>query len=136
MLSLAANICAPSSWSSLEDFYVHLDNTPPQNSRHSTGYLRATKARSMPQPASNSDLAPSDFLLFGSLDQEPQGIHFPDGESLKSAICQIFSEIDRDMSDSAFLDWIERLEWVIESDGKNGNTQIKAMKKPIRRSEK
>jgi hypothetical protein len=40
-------------------------------------------------------------------------------------LCRIFGEIDREVLISVFLDWIERLEWVIETDGEHHNSQIK-----------
>jgi hypothetical protein len=87
----------------------------------------------MPQPAYRPL---NDFFPFGFLQQKLQGIHFPDRESLKSTICQIFHEIDRDVLVSVLLDYIERLKWVIENDGEYCNRRIKIMKKSLRGSEK
>jgi histone-lysine N-methyltransferase SETMAR len=115
--SLVANICSDQRRRSLKGFYVHLDNARPHNSHQSNDCLQSTKAQRMPQPAYSPDLAPSDFFLFGFLKQQLQGVHLADREALKSAICQIFSRIDRKLLISVFVDWMQRLKWVIENEG-------------------
>jgi hypothetical protein len=69
----------------------------------------------MPQPAYSPGPAPSDFFLFGFLKRQLQGVHLADREVLKSRICQIFGEIDREVLISVFMEWMERLQWVIEN---------------------
>jgi hypothetical protein len=113
--NLVENICSGSRRRSLTGFYVHLDNERPHNSHQSNDRLQSTKAQRMPQPAYSPDLAPSDFFLFGFLKQQLQGVHLADREALKTAICQLFSQIDREVLISVFVDWMERLKWVIES---------------------
>jgi histone-lysine N-methyltransferase SETMAR len=67
VLSLVENICSGSRRRSLKGFYVHLDNARPNNSHQSNDCRQGTKAQWMPQPAYSPDLAPSDFFLFGFL---------------------------------------------------------------------
>jgi histone-lysine N-methyltransferase SETMAR len=121
MPSVVSNICSHARRKSLKGFYVHLDNASPHNSYQSNECLLATKARRIPQPAYSPDLAPSDFFLFGFLKQKLRGVHLADREGLKSAITQIFAEIDKDMLVSVFLDWIERIHGVINNGGEYYN---------------
>jgi hypothetical protein len=76
----------------------------------------------MAQPAHNADLAASDFFTVNLLKQQIEGVHFSDPEAIKSTICKMFGEIDREVLISVFLDWIKRLESVIEKDGEYHNS--------------
>jgi hypothetical protein len=78
----------------------------------------------MPQPAYGPDLAPSDFFLFGFLKRQLQGVPFTDRDALKSTRGQIFGEIDREVLISLFVEWMERLEWVIKNGGEYYNHWI------------
>jgi hypothetical protein len=71
----------------------------------------------MPQPAYRAELGPTDFFLFGFLKQELQGVHLADREALKTAICQLLSQIHREVLMSVSADWMERLKWMIENGG-------------------
>jgi hypothetical protein len=71
----------------------------------------------MPHSAESSDLAPSDFFLFGFLKEKLPEYQIPDRESLKSTIMQIFSEISEETLISVFTAWIERLRGVIGHNG-------------------
>jgi hypothetical protein len=67
-------------------------------------------------------LRPSDLFLFRFPKQHIQGVHFSDRETLKSTIRRILGEIDQKVLISVFLDWIERLEWLIQNDGEYYNS--------------
>jgi hypothetical protein len=102
--SLVQDICSSSRRRSLKHLQVHFENAPRHNSRQSNDCLHGTKTRRMAQPADSPDLGPSDFFLFGLLKQYIQGVHFLDRETLKSPICRIFNEIDREVFIPVFLD--------------------------------
>jgi hypothetical protein len=112
---LVEHICSGSRRRSLKGFYVHLDNARPRNSRQSNDCLQGITAQGLPQPAYRPDLAPSDFFLFGFLKRQLQGGHLGEREALKNTICQIFSEIDREVLISVFVEGMERLQWVTEN---------------------
>jgi hypothetical protein len=105
----------------LKGFYVHLGNARPHNSRESNDCRQGTKAQRMPEQASSPDLAPSDFFLHGFLKRQLQGVHLADREALKSRISQIFSEIDREVLISMFVEWMERHQQVIKNGGEYYN---------------
>jgi hypothetical protein len=107
---LVEDIHSASGRRSLKGFYVHLDNARPRNSRQSNDCLQGTKAPWMPQPVYSRDLAPSDFFLFGCLKRQLQGVHLADRATLKSTICRVFSEIDREVLISIFVEGMERLQ--------------------------
>jgi hypothetical protein len=91
-----------------------LDNARPDNSKRSTECLRTTKIKGIPQLSSSSDIAPSDFFLFGYLQEKLTEYGIPDRERLKSAITHIFSEIGQETLITVFGTWIKRLKWVIK----------------------
>jgi hypothetical protein len=65
-------------------------------------------------PFYSSDLAPSDFFLFGYMKEKLTAFHCTNRDELKSAIIIIFNEIDRETLLALFNSWLERLEWVIK----------------------
>jgi hypothetical protein len=52
----------------------------------------------VPHPPSSSDLAPSDFYLFGYVKHQLQGHEFTEGAKLVSAIFEILNQIPTDTS--------------------------------------
>jgi hypothetical protein len=63
----------------------------------------------MAQPVSRLYPAPGNLFPFDSPKQQMQGVHFPDGETLKSAMCRMFNEIDGEVLISVFLAWVKQL---------------------------
>jgi hypothetical protein len=63
--NLFDGITSHSRRKSLKSLYTRLDNARPHNARRSTECLHIKTIQQIPHPADSSDLAPSDFLLFG-----------------------------------------------------------------------
>jgi hypothetical protein len=119
--NLVDTIYSHSRGRSLKDGSVHLHNARLHNSDQSRDRLRATQARRTSQPAKSREWTPRDFFLFGYLEQQRQGAHVSDRESLKSAISRIVSEIGGEALVFVLLDSVEWLEHVIKDTGDCSN---------------
>jgi transposase len=66
----------------------------------------------VPHPPYSSDLAPSDFVLFGYVKEYLKWMVFPSYEELFDAICEMVIGIESETLTAAFEHWMERLELV------------------------
>jgi hypothetical protein len=66
---------------------------------------------------SPSDLAPSDFFLFGYLKERLKGMAFPSHEELLDAIGEMVTGIESETLTAVFEHGMERLEWVSKNNG-------------------
>jgi hypothetical protein len=78
---------------SLKGLYIHFDNALLHNSGAPTNCLSATKAKRVPHPTNNPDLAPSAFFLFGFVKMKLAEYAISDRKSLKDTNGTIFKEI-------------------------------------------
>ena len=62
-------------------------------------------------------MAPSDFFLFGYVKLKLEGQSFTSRDELFSEVTQILNEIQPDVLKSAFLNWKERLQTIINNGG-------------------
>ena len=72
----------------------------------------------MLHPPYNSDLAPSDYYLFRSLQDSLNGKTFNDDEALKSHLVQFFADKDQKFYERGIMKLPERWKKVIEQNGK------------------
>jgi hypothetical protein len=70
-----------------------------------------------PHPPYLRDLAPSDFFLFGYARRKLMGDHAESPSELLIAIRIILSEIPRGTLNAVFLEWMERLQKCIDTNG-------------------
>jgi histone-lysine N-methyltransferase SETMAR len=70
-----------------------------------------------PHPPYSSDLAPSDFFLFGYVKGRLKEMVFPSYEELLDAISEVVTDIESESLTSVFEHWMERLEWVPKNNG-------------------
>ena len=70
-----------------------------------------------PHPAYSPDVAPSDFPLFGFLEEKLKGHQFNDIDELEEALYEILNSISVDQRKSVFLHWIQRCDWVASNKG-------------------
>jgi hypothetical protein len=68
-------------------------------------------------PLYSSDLAPSDFFLFGYLKERLKGMVFPSYEGLLEAIGELVTGIESETLTAVFEHWTQRLEWVSKNNG-------------------
>jgi hypothetical protein len=96
---------------------VHSDNARPQTARQTRNFIEAYGMEQTPHPPSSSDLAPSDFYLFGYLKDRLQGQHFGDGDQVFDAIMALTGTINKVSLQRAFLEWMERSRRCIDANG-------------------
>jgi hypothetical protein len=70
-----------------------------------------------PHPANSSDLPPPDFWFFGYAKEQLKDQLVTDESHLEDKLTNIWEHVSRSVLESAFLEWMERLEWVIEHEG-------------------
>jgi transposase len=117
MPGIIGDITSHSRRKTLKNFFLHMDNATPHNSKQSQECIQASRAQRLPHPAYSPDLAPSDFFLFGYLKEKLTDFPCATREQLKIAIIEIFSGIDREILLSVFHSWMKRLKWVIKHGG-------------------
>lgn len=96
---------------------VHADNARPHTSKMTIRYFETHGMKKVPHPAFSPDLAPSDFFLFGYVKLKLEGQSFTSRDELFSEVTQILNEIQPDVLKSAFLNWKERLQTIINNGG-------------------
>jgi hypothetical protein len=89
---------------------AHVDNARPHTGRKCRAFCEENRFRLAVHPPNSSDLAPSDFSLFGHIKYCLQGITFPFGEELLAAIHEIVGAITRATLEEVFWHEMERLE--------------------------
>lgn len=60
------------------------------------------------------DMAPSDFYLFGYLEEKLEGTLFTDMDDLQEALNEILSLITHQQRKTVFEHWIVRCNWIVE----------------------
>jgi hypothetical protein len=98
----------------LRGIMVHLDNAWPHNSSKSEAALPAIKSRRIPAPGYSSDLSPSDFFLFGMLNERMSRTLSSPRDELISAISEPIASFQKDQLASVDKNWMERLNWVMK----------------------
>jgi hypothetical protein len=71
----------------------------------------------LPQTAYSPDLSPCDFWLFGFAKQAIQDEVFDNADQLIQHLDSNFDQVTFEDLQRAFLNWMERLSWVVEHDG-------------------
>jgi hypothetical protein len=92
-------------------------------------------AKRLPHQTYSLDLAPNDFLLFGSLKERLTQFNCTSRRELKNAVTAIFNEIHEGVLFAVFESWIKRVKWVIKhhEDCSNKGTRNKTGFLQVRR---
>jgi hypothetical protein len=69
-------------------------------------------------PADNTDLASSDFFLFGSIKWQLYDYNYKNQKDILNTITESFIGVDQEVLLSVFESWINQLKWVIKHEGK------------------
>jgi hypothetical protein len=70
-----------------------------------------------PQPAYSLDLSLCDFWFFGFAKQAIQDEVFDNADQFIQRLHSIFDQVTFEDLQRVFLNWMERLSWVVEHDG-------------------
>jgi hypothetical protein len=91
---------------------VHADNARAHAAQKCRTFCEENRLRLAPHPPRSSDLAPSDFFLFGYVKERLKGMVFPSYEGLLDAIGEMVTGIESETLTAVFEHWTERLECV------------------------
>jgi hypothetical protein len=105
---------------SLKKLWVDPDNARPHNAKVSADFIALNRMKQAPHPSDSPDLAPSDFFPFGYVKRKLMGYHAESPSELLIRIQVILSEIPRETLNAVFLEWIERLQKYIDTNGECG----------------
>jgi hypothetical protein len=106
------------SWRTQESkLWRHADNFRPDLPKVSTDYITRNGMKPALHPPYSSDLAPSDFFPFGSVKRKLMGYRAGSEPELLVSIRLILAEIPRDVLNAVFLEWMDRLQKGIDTNG-------------------
>jgi hypothetical protein len=81
---------------------MHADNARPHTAKMTSQFTEQNSMQRAPYPAHSSDLAPSDFCLFGDVKQFLSGCQFTDQDSLLQAASDILVDIKKQPCKASF----------------------------------
>jgi hypothetical protein len=96
---------------------VHADNARAHTAQKCRTFRQENALRLAPHPPYSSDLASSDFFLFGYVNERLKGTVFPSCEESCDAIGEVVTGIESETLAAVFEHWMERLEWVSKNNG-------------------
>jgi hypothetical protein len=96
---------------------IHTDNSQYYTDRVVFDFVLQRKVKFALHPPDSPNLAPSDFLLFGSVKQELRCSRFRTAKVLFAEARKLVSEISAETLLNLFHDWTARCDSVIASDG-------------------
>ena len=100
-----------------KNIFLHMDNAKPHLSIKSREKISSLGLSLLKHPPYSPDLAPSDFWLFGFLKEKLKGSSFETREELVCSISKILTQIPKQVIFSVFINWINRLKYVIKNEG-------------------
>jgi histone-lysine N-methyltransferase SETMAR len=98
-------------------FIIHADNARPHIAWKTLKFCRENRLEMAPHPPYSSNLASSDFLLFGHVKHVLGGAEFLSEETLLAAIQRALSDLTSGTSRKVFAKWVERLNRVALNKG-------------------
>ncbi|CAK9826344.1 Histone-lysine N-methyltransferase SETMAR [Anthophora retusa] len=96
----------------------HHDNARPHTARITVEKIKNFNWELLPHPPYSSDLAPSDYHLFRSMQHFLSGKNFNNSEDVKSALNEYFNSKSQKFFENGIRKLTDRWEKVIETDGK------------------
>jgi hypothetical protein len=98
--------------------FIHMDNSRVHTAKIVKDFLSSSIFLELPHPPYSSDIAPSDFYLFGTVKGKLKGKVFESCDELMASINSELSKISKDELLRVFLNWMDRLQRVITSGGR------------------
>jgi hypothetical protein len=96
---------------------VHADNARDHTAQKCRTFCQENGLRLVLHPSYSSDLALSDFFMFGYVKERLKGMAFPSYEELLDAIGEVMTRIELATLTAVFDHWMERPEWVSKNNG-------------------
>jgi uncharacterized protein with WD repeat len=78
--------------------------------------IQHLKMTRLPQPAYSPNLSPCDFWFFGFAQQAIQNEVYDNADQLMRHSHSVFDQVSFEDLQLVFLNWMERLSWVVEHD--------------------
>jgi hypothetical protein len=96
---------------------VHIDNASSDTAQMTRNFFTHSRLRELVHPSYSPDIAPSDFYLFGKVNDQLIGTSIQDAKELLHEVVEILGSISTFELQDVFRNWIKRLEGVIETHG-------------------
>jgi hypothetical protein len=97
--------------------WIHAENARAHTAKVSSDYIARNDMKMAPHPPYSPDFEPSDFSLFGYVKGKLMGYQAGSAAGLLVRIQVILAEIPREALSTVFLEWMQRLQKCIDSDG-------------------
>jgi hypothetical protein len=96
---------------------IHMDNVRAHAAGDCIAEIQRLKMTRLPQPAYSPGLSPCDFQFFRFAKQAIQNEGFDNADQLMQRLHSIFDQVTFEDLRRVFLNWMERLSWVVEHHG-------------------
>jgi histone-lysine N-methyltransferase SETMAR len=97
--------------------WIHANNARPQTAKVSSDYIARNEMKTAPHPPYSPDLIPSEFFLVGPVKGKLMGYQADSAAELLVRIQVILADIPPKVLNTVFLEWMQRLQKYIDSDG-------------------
>jgi hypothetical protein len=97
--------------------WLDADNARPHTAEVWTDYFPRNEMKRAPHPPDSPDLAPANFFLFGYVKIKVMGYRAESESELRVRIRVTLAEIPRDVLNAVFLEWMDRVQKWIETNG-------------------
>jgi hypothetical protein len=103
--------------SRIKSMSIHVANARVHTAGDCIAEIQRLKTTRLPQPAYRSDLSPCDLWFFEFAKEAIQDEVFDNPDQLMQHLHLIFDQVTFENLQRVFLNWMDRLSWVVEHDG-------------------
>jgi hypothetical protein len=100
-----------------DNFFIQMDNSRCHNRKKVPAEIEHRRLAGAPPPLYSPDHSPCDFWFFGLMKYSLKDREIQEIQTLISALTDIWDDLTFEKVQAAFLDWMERLSWVIDNNG-------------------
>jgi histone-lysine N-methyltransferase SETMAR len=100
-----------------QEMFLLMDNTKCHNAKKITGKLQKKHITREAHPPYSPDLSPCDVWFFGMVKQKIKDREFCSVQEILRSLSDAWSDLTFEDIQRVFLEWMDRLTWVIENDG-------------------
>jgi hypothetical protein len=100
-----------------QGFFLNMDYSKCHKAKKITGKLQQKHIRRAPHPLYGPDLSPCDFWFFDIFKQKIKDREFCPAQEIVRSLSDAWSDLTFEDIQRVFLEWMDRLTWVIENDG-------------------
>jgi hypothetical protein len=100
-----------------QESFLHKGNSQCHNPKKITGKLQKKHMTRASHPPYSPDLSPCDFWLFGMVKEKIKDREFCSAHEILRSLSETWCDLTLEDIQRVFLEWMDRLTWVIENDG-------------------